>query len=62
MLLCGVTGGIINTFWKEFVVGSRQSLFLYKNEKGELGFQVHPRKKSKVGYLFSKFVKHFVKI
>ena len=58
MAPCGVIGGIISTFRKAV---SRESLFLYKNEKDELGFKVLPCKKSKVGVLFSKFVKHFVK-
>ena len=49
MAHCGVIGGVINTFWKDVVAASWESLFLCKNEKGELSFQVLPCKKSKVG-------------
>ena len=52
--------GLLVCFGKNTVAASSESLFLYKNEKNELGFQVFSCKKVKVskGCLFSKFVKH----
>ena len=51
MALCVVIGLLIH-FGKNVVAASREGLFLCKNEKGELGFQVLPCKKSKVGIPF----------
>ena len=52
--------GLLVHFGKNAVAASIESLFLYKNEKDELGIQVS--KRAKLGYLFSKFERHFVKI
>ena len=48
MILCDVIRGVISTF-KDVVVASRESLFLYKNEKDELGIQTGLRKKEQSG-------------
>ena len=46
-------------FRRNVVTASRESLFLYKNEKDALGFQAFPCKKSKVEIPFLKTCKAF---
>ena len=59
MVFFGVTGGIIVHFRKNAVAASRESLFLYKNEKNEFDFQAPPCQKSKVKLPFSQICKTF---
>ena len=54
MVFFGVIGGIIVHFRKNAVAASRESLFLYKNEKNEFDFQAPPCQKSKVKLPFSQ--------